>query len=385
MSKNTKILFISTKSIFPIDTGDKRIIFERLKFYKENHKIYFVFFYKKQKEIESFKKYFGEEILLIPIKFSIFAAISNALYSYLFSKEPLQVNFFFSKNMKKEIKKLINENNFKFINLFLIRSIKNLPDFEGKIFLDAVDSMYLNFKSKKTNNIFKRLVYNSEIFRLKKYEKNISSKFYSSILVSKKDSKYFKNSFVVPLGVNLSPSINKKIKKINKKIIFTGNMSYEPNIEAVLWFYHNCLPEIISKYPDLEFHIVGTKPSRVIKKLNSSNVKVLGKVESIQSHIVDSDVSIAPMQSGSGMQFKILEAMASSIPVVSTRYGLGDIKAEDDKNIIIAETACDFSTSICLLLENPTKREDIGINGRKLVEEKYSWKSHLELVSKIIN
>ena len=64
--------------------------------------------------------------------------------------------------------------------------------------------------------------------------------------------------------------------------------------------------------------------------------------------------------------------MASSIPVVSTRYGLGDIKAEDDKNIIIAETACDFSTSICLLLENPTKREDIGINGRKLVEEKYS-------------
>ncbi len=62
--------------------------------------------------------------------------------------------------MKKEIKNLIKENNFKFINLFLIRSIKNLPDFEGKIILDAVDSMYLNFKSKKTNNIFKRLVYN---------------------------------------------------------------------------------------------------------------------------------------------------------------------------------------------------------------------------------
>ena len=76
-------------------------------------------------------------------------------YILTFSKEPLQVNFFFSKNMKKEIKKLINENNFKFINLFLIRSIKNLPDFEGKIFLDAVDSMYLNFKSKKTNNILK--------------------------------------------------------------------------------------------------------------------------------------------------------------------------------------------------------------------------------------
>jgi len=84
-------------------------------------------------------------------------------------------------------------------------------------------------------------------------------------------------------------------------------------------------------------------------------------------------VAIAPMQSGSGMQFKILEAMACGVPVVASTLGLGDIAAVDGKNILLADTPGLFTESVISLLQSEELREKVGNSGMYYVTQNHSW------------
>ncbi len=113
--------------------------------------------------------------------------------------------------------------------------------------------------------------------------------------------------------------------------------------------------------PNVRLIIAGNNPRPEVIALGSNkNVIVTGRVESLGVILNSSRVSIAPMQSGSGMQFKILEAMACGVPVVSTTMGLGDIAAIDGKEIILADTPDSFSNSVITLLKSSIYRQSIG-------------------------
>ena len=106
------------------------------------------------------------------------------------------------------------------------------------------------------------------------------------------------------------------------------------------------------------------------KGLNNSGFKsivVTGYVSSMANMLNKATVAIAPMQSGSGMQIKILEAMASSVPVITTTIGLGDLKAVVDKDLFIADEPLDFSQQILKLLKSKNQNRALGKNGRKYV------------------
>ena len=147
-----------------------------------------------------------------------------------------------------------------------------------------------------------------------------------------------------------------------------------PNIEAVIWFYENCWKIIIKKLPHTKFVIAGRNPSLKIKKLNNEkNITVTGEVSSIIDVLKESKVSIAPMISGSGMQFKVLESMSESIPVVATEIGLGDLKSVIGRDILVSNDPLEFSDYVIRLLLDDKFCQKIGENGKKYLLKNHSY------------
>ena len=136
---------------------------------------------------------------------------------------------------------------------------------------------------------------------------------------------------------------------------------------------------------DVQFIVAGKDPSSKIKKLASRHIVITGFVDSIVDFLSISRVSVAPMVSGSGMQFKVLEAMSCGLPVVATPYGIGDIKANHLQEILIAENPIKFSEFVTDVLLFPEKYKSLSLNASKYVKNFHSWESHCNNVNKIYN
>ena len=112
-------------------------------------------------------------------------------------------------------------------------------------------------------------------------------------------------------------------------------------------------------------------------------MNVTGFVDSMPRALMSAQVCVAPMQSGSGMQFKILEAMACERPVVTTTLGLGSINAEHGEEILVADSPEMFSRHVLNLLKNPDRAARIGSRARQFVEKHHSWSHSAERVEEL--
>jgi polysaccharide biosynthesis protein PslH len=379
-----KILFISTRVPLPSTSGDTLIIYNRLARMSKGHDISLVMFYRKKKELEVLKdlEEFCEDIW--PIKISRFDGFINLIKNLFVSMDPVQAMYYDSKLVKNQVHSIVNDNEFDLINSFLIRTIPIIKDLNSNIVLDMIDSMQLNFSNrlKNSKSILKSQFYKFEYERLVKFESKIPSNVKKAIFVSERDSCITQiNSSVVPLGVNTDIFFPSAVQR--KCIIFSGNMSYEPNIQAVIWFVENCLERILEVVNDVQFIIAGKDPHHQIKKMSSKNIIVTGYVDSIAELLSTSSVSVAPMISGSGMQNKVLEGMSCGVPVVTTPYGVGDIKVRHMKEVIIAEEPEIFSEFVIDILLSPEKYKSLSSNAREYVKKNNSWESHCNAVDKI--
>lgn len=182
--------------------------------------------------------------------------------------------------------------------------------------------------------------------------------------------------WVVPNGVDTEGLRTPNRAELKNRIIFCGAMDVLMNIDAAQWFARRVFPRVCEALPNVEFWIVGRDPTPKVKALASfSGVRVTGRVEDVRPYYAEAKVAVAPFRYGGGTKFKVLEAMALGVPVVATPVGCQGIELTPGKHLFVEETEEAFAERVVNLLRDENLRKQMAHEARRLVEERYSWRS----------
>jgi glycosyltransferase involved in cell wall biosynthesis len=372
-----KILAISPRIPEVGKKGDQVPSFHRLVYLSRNHQVKLICFGNIEKDFEAKSKLESFGITVDLIEWNKSLAFVNLLLAIFKPKSAFQCAFFESASFKKVFKNLLSEFKPDAVYAVTIRALGNIGFYRGPLFVDLVDSMALNFSRRIDVAVgLKRVVLKMEYCRVKEFEKRAAQRATRAFIVSSIDQKMIGSDkvSVIPLGVDDQHFFKRTDACENSVVIFTGNMNYKPNVDAVLWFYLNCWDRLKHELPECRLVIAGANPASSILALRSDKaVTVTGRVPSIATLLNAARVSIAPMQSGSGMQNKILEAMACGVPVVATMLGLGDIKAQVGSDLLLADTAESFVDGVLSLLQSEELHSKIRNAGWHFVKLHHNW------------
>ncbi len=155
-------------------------------------------------------------------------------------------------------------------------------------------------------------------------------------------------------------------------VVFTGSMSYRPNVDAALWFATEIWPRI--QHPTKHLYLVGHRPHPRLEALaEAADITVTGRVDEMEPYWRGAAAYIAPLRMGSGTRFKLLEAMAAGCAVVSTTMGAQGLGVVSGQEILLADSAADFATAVQQLLDDAPLREALAQCGRNFVETYFDW------------
>lgn len=376
-----KLLFTANRFPYPPYRGDKLKIYHLAKRLARRHELHLVTFLQDKADLQYLPELqqIFREIHLVPL--SRMQSYRNSLMAF-FRKEPFQVRYFHAKAMAEKIKQLRAEHNYDAVHVQHLRmaqywaSDKSIPRI-----LDLPDAYSLYWKRRVTAargplKAFTRL----EQQRVFAYE-SILEAYDLSLVCSAEDRDYLRdereigNVALLPNGVDLETFSGRQEHDYTpgKVLLFTGNMDYAPNVDAVLYFTRDILPLVREKVPDVQFVIAGQRPVKKVTELAGEGVTVTGFVPDLSVWYAAASVVVAPLRFGAGTQNKVLEAMAMGVPVVSRNIGFNGLNITSGEGVVLALETEAFAGACIRLLQSEQHRREVGQAGKKVVREQFDW------------
>lgn len=368
-------------------------VFEKL---SQSHKIHFFYIGNAefvQENLDILNK-FCTSINKVPLKKKDF--LLGRILNVLLLKHGAYVKYRFKKDyisVTKAIRELVNDKKIEAVHVYGCFTAQYVQDFKGVFKLwDIADSYSLDIKRRMKNAPLRyKFSFLMCMFRIFNYEKEIMRNFDKTIFVSKIDANEYKSLnlkekiAIIPNGVDLDYyKPNNKDAEEPNSIIFTGHMSFLPNIEAVKYFISKIYPLLKEKNSDIKFYVVGSDVTDEIKSLGGKDgIIVTGKVDDIRLYIEKAAVFVNPMISGCGIKNKLLQAMSLQKAVVSTSLGAESVLAIHKKHIMLADKPSDFAERVVELIEDGNLRKRIGEEARRCMEINYGWDMALRVYQEI--
>lgn len=292
----------------------------------------------------------------------------------------LQVGYWNSKKARKEYRHFERLVNPDVIYSQMVRTIPLVKDSHYPKVMDYQDALSLNVlrRMMKTRRGLMHFVLHFEFKMLRSLEYNAFGIFDDLCIISEKDSESIPHMMnheikIVPNGVDASYYQPKADTEKQYDVVFCGNMQYHPNVNAAQYLVKEIMPRVWKEKPDAKVLIAGADPKSAVRNMASKNVTISGWVEDIRECYSQSKIFCAPMQMGSGLQNKLLEAMSMELPCITSPLANDALKAEENHSIMVCETPKDYSEMILMLLENSTERNRLAQAGNQFVKEHYSW------------
>lgn len=265
-------------------------------------------------------------------------------------------------------------------------------DFGGRVVMDFGDVDSAKFESYADDGSGPMAWINRREDRLlRAFEKDVAERADNNLFVSEAEARLFRQRSglsddrvkAVGNGIDLefygSPDVQPEgLENSGSLILFTGQMDYQPNVQAVQSFSHQVMPDILARFPDARFAIVGRSPTDKVEQLDSRNgTVVIGAVDDIRSWIMAADIVVAPLRIARGIQNKVLEAMAMAKPVVASGCAAEGIDAINGEHFLIADSVDDEAQLVCELLQDPERARRLGDQAKRLIHAQYSWETQL--------
>jgi len=383
-----KILFLSSRLPYPPIGGDRLRNYWLLKILSKHYKVHLVSISEDGEIPDDFYKWLENH----GITYKIFIYPKWKFYINTlkgsFNKLPLQVNHYYFNEVQNYINSIYQD--FDLIFAVLVRTARYVMDMEKTKILDIVDSIGLNYRrsAKKTSSIFWKMIYKIEAKRLLEYENECITSFDKTLFVNNEERQYFEISQKtawLPNGVD-SKLFNYEYEDTSYKnyVVFLGKMNYQPNIDAVLWFVKNVLNKLNS---NLKFIIVGAYPSKEILELSNkyNNVEVTGYVEDPYIILKSSLCVVAPMQTGGGIQNKILESMALGTINIVSSLAAEPIGAKHKEHYFVIDNPQEMADLINEIYKNPKDFEHIKQNAKNFIKNNFTWEICEKKLVNLIN
>lgn len=401
----TGILFLAHRIPYPPDRGDKIRSFHLLKALSALAPVHVGAFADDARDMgfaDTLSQWTASQKIVQRNPGKIGAAAS-ALVGGL----PMSVSLFDDKALHAYVAETLASQPISHIFVFSGQMAHYVPeDFSGRFLMDFVDvdsEKFVGYSKDPAISFAMRQIYAREAKQLSAFEHKTAARADVSLFVSEAEAALFRDRSGLDSGrvralengidlgfydpaLEVPPAAHPVRLQDAPLIVFTGQMDYRPNIEAVSLFAREAMPSIRAKVPTAQFAIVGRNPSTEVEALASlAGTIVTGAVDDVRSWLKAATVVVAPLRLARGIQNKVLEAMAMAKPVVASPAAAEGIAATPGRDLIVADGAQAEAEAVLSLISIPMRANLIGAAARKQMVEHYAWEARLAALPELMH
>ena len=376
-----KLLVVLSRFPFPLDKGDKLRAYHQLRYLATRHEI--CLFALSDEEVSA-----EADAAVRPLCWGGLVVyrlhrpgIALNMAKALATDKPLQVGYFYDSGAQQQLDALLGTFKPDHVYCQLIRMAEYLRAQAGKrpMTLDYMDVFSAGMARRATQApLWQRPVLALEARRLLAYEAEAFGWFRHHTIISDQDRQLIqhprrKEVRIVLNGIDTEYFQPRPLAPKEYDVLFCGNMGYHPNVDAACFLAEEIMPLVRVRHPAARLLIAGTTPVPRVLGLASAQVEVSGWVPDIRAAYASARVFVAPMRVGTGLQNKLLEAMAMELPCVTTPLANNALGGSAGRHLCVAEGAEALAEAVVALLQNAAYAEQLAESGLDFVKTNYTW------------
>lgn len=382
-----RILWVKVGGLWPLNTGGRLRSFHIVRELARRHRVTVLTTHGPEDDAEGLARNLPEDSEVVSFPYAAPKQGSGRFVTALLRSwaSPLPVDLWRWRvpALKREVCRLVNSRRIDLCVADFLAAVPNVPrDASVPVvyFSHNVEHMIWQRLSRIEPRLWRRLLLEIEWRKMRRFEARACAGASLVVAVSERDRDLLAvaarsgNVTAIPTGVDTTYFAPNGTSEAAKTLVFSGSMDWYPNEDAILYFMAEILPRIRREMPGVTLTIVGRNPrSDLCAAAAHAGVRVTGTVADVRPYLAEGEVYVVPLRVGGGTRLKIFEALAMGKAVVSTRVGAEGLPLVSGEHFLAADDPQAFARAVIRLLDDPGQRRALGMAGRRLVEERFSW------------
>jgi glycosyltransferase involved in cell wall biosynthesis len=226
--------------------------------------------------------------------------------------------------------------------------------------------------------------------KFERFERRVMGEVDRAVAVSGLDADRLRRDFgarqvdVVENGVDPAYFRPENAQREPARLLFLGSLDWRPNLDGVRLLLDKVFPAVRAAVPSARLCLVGRHPPAWLKQASEApGVELHADLPDVRPQLSRCGMMVVPLRIGGGSRLKILEALATNTPVVSTRVGAEGLELEPERHLTVVEDVEDLSEAIIRAVREPAVMASQAERGREAVLRRYGWDSLAEQLDRV--